>query len=74
MPARARRRILVVNPNSNEVVTQGLADALAPVLFSDGPDIDIASHDVLASDELGGRLVLDQFEVFAVAGAAQTLE
>src|SRR5688572_2119008 len=40
MPARARRRILVVNPNSNEVVTQGLADALAPVLFSDGPDIE----------------------------------
>jgi Asp/Glu/hydantoin racemase len=40
MPARARRRILVVNPNSNEVVTQGLAEALAPVVFADGPDIE----------------------------------
>lgn len=39
MPIRARRRILVVNPNSNEVVTQGLADALAPVRFADGPQI-----------------------------------
>lgn len=39
MPTRARRRILVVNPNSNEVVTQGLADALAPVRFEDGPEI-----------------------------------
>lgn len=40
MSARARRRILVVNPNSNEVVTQGLAEALAPVQFADGPDIE----------------------------------
>ena len=36
----SRRRILVVNPNSNEVVTKGLADALAPVIFSDGPQIE----------------------------------
>ena len=35
-----RRRILVVNPNSNEIVTQGLAAALAPVVFGDGPQID----------------------------------
>jgi allantoin racemase len=35
-----RRRILVVNPNSNEVVTKGLAAALAPVAFGDGPEID----------------------------------
>jgi allantoin racemase len=40
MPARARRRILVVNPNSNEVVTKGLAEALAPVEFADGPEIE----------------------------------
>jgi allantoin racemase len=39
MASRVRRRILVVNPNSNEVVTKGLADALAPVQFSDGPEI-----------------------------------
>jgi Asp/Glu/hydantoin racemase len=35
-----RRRILVVNPNSNEAVTRGLADALAPVCFADGPEIE----------------------------------
>ena len=40
MASRPRRRILVVNPNSNEVVTKGLAEALAPVAFADGPDID----------------------------------
>jgi Asp/Glu/hydantoin racemase len=40
MASRPRRRILVVNPNSNEVVTQGLAEALAPVAFEDGPEID----------------------------------
>ena len=40
MASRTRRRILVVNPNSNEVVTKGLADALAPVAFADGPEID----------------------------------
>jgi len=35
-----RRRILVVNPNSNEAVTRGLADALTPVCFADGPAIE----------------------------------
>ena len=30
MASRPRRRILVVNPNSNEAVTKGLADALEP--------------------------------------------
>lgn len=39
-PAPRRRRILVVNPNSNEVVTEGLAAALAPVTFGDGPEIE----------------------------------
>jgi Asp/Glu/hydantoin racemase len=39
MASRSRRRILVVNPNSNEVVTKGLADALLPVTFEDGPEI-----------------------------------
>jgi allantoin racemase len=39
-PAQRRRRILVVNPNSNEVVTQGLAGALQPILFKDGPEIE----------------------------------
>ena len=40
MASRPRRRILVVNPNCNEVVTRGLAEALAPVSFEDGPQID----------------------------------
>jgi allantoin racemase len=40
MASRSRRRILVVNPNSNEVVTKGLADALEPIAFEDGPEID----------------------------------
>jgi allantoin racemase len=39
MLAHNRRRILVVNPNSNEVVTRGLEAALAPVAFQDGPEI-----------------------------------
>lgn len=33
-------RILVVNPNSNEAVTQGLREALRPLTFTDGPAID----------------------------------
>jgi allantoin racemase len=40
MASRKRGRILVVNPNSNEAVTTGLADALAPVQFADGPQIE----------------------------------
>jgi len=40
MASRPRRRILVVNPNSNEVVTKGLADALEPIRFEGGPEID----------------------------------
>lgn len=40
MASRSRRRILVVNPNSNENVTKGLADALAPIAFKDGPEIE----------------------------------
>jgi allantoin racemase len=40
MASQPRRRILVVNPNSNEVVTKGLADALAPLQFADGPEIE----------------------------------
>jgi len=40
MASRRRRRILVVNPNSNETVTKGLADALAPIVFADGPEIE----------------------------------
>lgn len=40
MASLSRRRILVVNPNSNEVVTKGLSDALAPIAFKDGPEIE----------------------------------
>ncbi|WP_128934632.1 aspartate/glutamate racemase family protein [Bradyrhizobium zhanjiangense] len=34
-----RPRIMVINPNSNRVVTAGLADALKPLSFADGPEI-----------------------------------
>ncbi len=34
-----RKRILVVNPNSNEAVTQGLRDAVACFANPDGPEI-----------------------------------
>jgi Asp/Glu/hydantoin racemase len=32
-------RILVINPNSNRLVTQGLEDALRPLGFASGPEI-----------------------------------
>ncbi len=35
----SRRRILVINPNSNEVVTEGLRQALLPLSFAQGPEI-----------------------------------
>ena len=40
MASHSRHRILVVNPNSNEAVTKGLAAALDPVRFVDGPQIE----------------------------------
>src|SRR5438876_4873692 len=35
----SRPRIRVVNPNSNEAVTRGIDEALAPLRFADGPEI-----------------------------------
>jgi Asp/Glu/hydantoin racemase len=32
-------RIMVINPNSNRVVTAGIAEALKPLRFADGPEI-----------------------------------
>ena len=32
-------RIMVINPNSNRVVTAGIAEALKPLIFADGPEI-----------------------------------
>jgi allantoin racemase len=32
-------RILVINPNSNDAVTAGMAEALKPLCFGDGPEI-----------------------------------
>ncbi|MDU6731327.1 MAG: aspartate/glutamate racemase family protein, partial [Bradyrhizobium sp.] len=29
----------MINPNSNQVVTDGLAAALRPLMFADGPEI-----------------------------------
>lgn len=34
-----RARILVINPNSNEAVTEGLRQALVPLAFTEGPEI-----------------------------------
>jgi Asp/Glu/hydantoin racemase len=34
-----RSRILVINPNSNEAVTEGLRQAVAPLSFAEGPEI-----------------------------------
>jgi Asp/Glu/hydantoin racemase len=39
MPMSRRARILVINPNSNQAVTDGLAEALAPLMFENGPEI-----------------------------------
>jgi Asp/Glu/hydantoin racemase len=34
-----RPHIVVINPNSNPVVTAGIVDALKPLMFADGPEI-----------------------------------
>jgi allantoin racemase len=34
-----RARILVINPNSNEAVTEGLRQAVKPLSFAEGPEI-----------------------------------
>jgi allantoin racemase len=39
MSSRSRPRIRVINPNSNQIVTDGLAEALKPLSFADGPEI-----------------------------------
>lgn len=39
------RRILVINPNSNEAVTRGLDDALAAFRFANGPAIECMTLD-----------------------------
>ncbi len=36
---KTRARIHVINPNSNQIVTDGLAEALKPLMFADGPEI-----------------------------------
>jgi len=46
----ARKRILVINPNSNAQVTLHLAEALQPLLFDGGPEIDCVT---LADGPLG---------------------
>jgi len=38
-------RILVINPNSNDAVTQGFSEALAPLRLADGPEIDCMTLD-----------------------------
>ena len=41
--AKGRGSILVINPNSNEAVTQGIDAALDPPRFADGPEIRCAT-------------------------------
>jgi allantoin racemase len=36
-------RILVVNPNSTDAVTQGIDEAMAPLRFAGGPEIHCAT-------------------------------
>ena len=67
MLAHNRRRILVVNPNSNEVVTRGLEAALAAVAFQDGPEI---ICETLKEGPLG---IESQAHVDSVAGPLRTL-
>lgn len=38
-------RILVINPNSNDAVTKGFSEALAPLRLADGPEIDCMTLD-----------------------------
>jgi allantoin racemase len=37
--SEARARIRVINPNSNEAVTEAMSEALEPLRFADGPEI-----------------------------------
>lgn len=37
---QSRKKILVVNPNSNDLVTRYLAEALQPIVFDGGPEIE----------------------------------
>jgi Asp/Glu/hydantoin racemase len=67
MLAHNRRRIWVVNPNSNEVVTRGLEAALAAVAFQDGPEI---ICETLKEGPLG---IESQAHVDSVAGPLRTL-
>jgi allantoin racemase len=46
----ARKKILVINPNSNAEVTRNLVGALQPLMFEGGPDIDCVT---LAEGPLG---------------------
>lgn len=40
MSEARRERIVVINPNSTEAVTRGIDDAVAPLRFADGPEIE----------------------------------
>ena len=42
--AHRRQKILVINPNANEIVTKGLSDALEPLRFAGGPLIECVTN------------------------------
>ena len=54
------KKILVINPNSNEAVTQGLAECLAPLQIKDQVDIECMT---LAEGPFGIESVLDNQSV-----------
>jgi Asp/Glu/hydantoin racemase len=51
-----RKKILVVNPNSNTEVTRNLAEALQPVMFDGGPEIECVT---LAEGPIGVQTQAD---------------
>ena len=54
------KKILVINPNSNEAVTQGLAECLAPLQIKDQVEIECMT---LAEGPFGIESVLDNQRV-----------
>ena len=68
----ADRRILVINPNSNEAVTRGLDDALAPLAR---PGLGIAcrtrAEGPFGTLEAQGFAVVDQGAVIQFTGPAR---
>src|SRR5260370_39785768 len=73
-----RPRILVINPNSNVVVTRGLEAALQPLDFAEGPEIVCATlaegpYGVGSQADVDSATVPPRRRVEDVKGAAAVL-